>query len=106
MLDVERIKKKLEERLEALDERVHEIEDDLRSPSSPDFAEYATEAEGDEVLEGLERSSVREIEQIRSALQRIEDGSYGECVRCGEEIDEKRLEAVPYATTCIGCAKG
>jgi len=104
MLNLERIKKQLEERLEALTVRVHEIEDDLRSPANPDFAEYATEAEGDEVLESLERSSVQEIEQIHAALRRIEEGTYGECVRCGEDIQEKRLEAVPYATTCINCA--
>ena len=59
-----------------------------------------------EVLEGLERSSIQEIEQIHSALQRIADGSYGECARCGKDIAEKRLEAVPYATTCIKCAPG
>lgn len=106
MLDVERIRKQLEARLEELGERVHDIEDDLRAPADPDFAEQATEAEGDEVLEGLERSSIQEIEHIRSALQRIEDGTYGECARCGEEIAEKRLEAVPYATTCIKCASG
>ncbi len=104
MLDVERIKKQLEARLEELGERVHDIEDDLRSPSNPDFAEYATEAEGDEVLQSLERSSLQEIEQIRSALERIAEGSYGECVTCGEPIREKRLEALPYATTCIKCA--
>ena len=57
-----------------------------------------------QVLEGLEGSAVAEISQINAALARIEDGSYGECVTCGEEVGEKRLEAVPHTPQCITCA--
>ncbi|MBO8125935.1 MAG: TraR/DksA C4-type zinc finger protein [Firmicutes bacterium] len=39
--------------------------------------------------------------QIDEALERIEDGTYGRCAICGREISEERLEAVPYATTCL-----
>lgn len=38
------------------------------------------------------------------ALERLEQGTYGVCERCGREIDPDRLEARPAATTCIGCA--
>jgi DnaK suppressor protein len=37
------------------------------------------------------------LRQVRDALQRIEDGSYGKCLACGRPIDPKRLEAVPWA---------
>jgi RNA polymerase-binding transcription factor DksA len=104
MLDVQKIKMQLEERLTILGERIEEITDELRSPNNPDFEEQATEAEGDEVLEGLETSTLAEITQIRLALKRIGDGSYGECVTCGEPIGEKRLQALPYAAQCINCA--
>lgn len=44
--------------------------------------------------------------RIDSALARIEAGTYGECVRCGEEIAEKRLLADLTVTLCIDCARG
>ncbi len=43
--------------------------------------------------------------EIERALQRIEDGSFGECFECGEPIAPGRLEANPTATLCIGCAE-
>ncbi len=43
------------------------------------------------------------LEELDEALDRIEDGSYGKCILCGEEISEKRLEAIPYAKLCIPC---
>jgi DnaK suppressor protein len=46
----------------------------------------------------------REIAQIDAALARIDAGTYGVCRECGEEIEPKRLEAVPYAATCADCA--
>jgi len=43
------------------------------------------------------------IAKIHEALQRINDGTYGICEICGEEISEKRLEARPVTTSCIRC---
>jgi DnaK suppressor protein len=40
---------------------------------------------------------------IQEALQRIEEGEYGQCVHCGKEVQPKRLEAVPWARHCITC---
>lgn len=45
------------------------------------------------------------LEKIDEALERIEDGEYGVCAGCGEEISEKRLEARPVAKYCIDCKK-
>lgn len=42
-----------------------------------------------------------EIEEIKAALQAIEDGTYGRCQVCGKEIPYERLEALPTAMTCI-----
>ena len=47
-----------------------------------------------------------EIARIRAALQRMRDGTYGECVRCGEEIAEARLETLPDTPLCRTCAAG
>ena len=103
-MDLKRTKSLLEERLAMLTTRAEEAESTLREGHSADFEEYATEAKGDEVLESLEGSAVAEISQINAALARIEDGSYGECVTCGAEVGEKRMEAVPHTPQCITCA--
>ena len=44
-------------------------------------------------------------DQIRSALRRIKEGSYGVCEECGGEIEPARLEALPLASLCIKCAR-
>jgi DnaK suppressor protein len=43
------------------------------------------------------------IKKIDEALKRIEDGTFGECEECGEDIELKRLEARPTATLCVSC---
>ena len=106
MPNVKKIKKQLEERLKELGAKIHEIEDDLRTPRSASWEDRATETEGDEVLDALEGSALSEAVEIRTALRRMEDGSYGVCATCGEAINAKRLEALPYATQCINCAQG
>jgi DnaK suppressor protein len=45
----------------------------------------------------------RLLKMVSEALERIEDGSYGECVACASEISPKRLEAVPWARYCLQC---
>lgn len=104
MMDVQEVRRLLEDRRQFLSAKVDEIEGDLREPADPDFAEQATEAEADEVLEGLESSALLEIAQINAALSRIDEGSYGECTTCGEPVGEKRLEIIPQAAQCIKCA--
>jgi RNA polymerase-binding protein DksA len=44
------------------------------------------------------------LEQIEAALERIEDGDYGDCEECGARIPKTRLNALPYATMCVKCA--
>jgi RNA polymerase-binding protein DksA len=45
------------------------------------------------------------LEKIETALQRIEEGTYGICEECGCQIPRLRLKAVPYATMCVKCAE-
>ena len=47
-----------------------------------------------------------QLQRIESALQRLENGQFGWCVRCGEEISRKRLDVDPTAPLCIACADG
>jgi DnaK suppressor protein len=51
-----------------------------------------------------ERQRKEELVRIEAALQRIVDGSYGECLVCEEPIAEKRLDFDPALATCVNCA--
>jgi len=104
MLKTGELKKQLEARLAELLSEAKEIDSELREPLDPNAEERAVEMEDDEVLEGLGHAAVVEIGQIREALRRIEGGNYGTCARCGEDIGDARLEAVPHTAVCISCA--
>lgn len=53
----------------------------------------------------LEGNTEHVLEGIDQALQRIEEGTFGTCARCGNRIAEERLEAMPYAMKCIECKR-
>jgi DnaK suppressor protein len=52
----------------------------------------------------LSRRQQGELAGLKNALKRLDDGEFGECLECGEEIDPRRLEIDPVATLCISCA--
>ena len=105
MPDNEAFKARLEAELEELESRQSRIADDLAEPLNPDSSEQAVEMEDDAALEGQGALIAKEIASVKRALARIEDGTYGECVRCGEDIAPARLEARPEAALCIDCAR-
>jgi len=45
------------------------------------------------------------LDQVESALARIENGTYGRCERCGGDIGSERIEAIPYVPYCVECAR-
>ncbi len=103
MVDISKVRDQLKSRLETLNQRIGEIEGDLRTAPSANWEEQAIETEGDQVLEGVEGSALMEAQQIHAAIGRIDDGTYGECSTCGKAIGEKRLQALPYAIQCMDC---
>jgi DnaK suppressor protein len=56
-----------------------------------------------ELLVTLQESDFAWLRSIREAVERIDKGSYGECVSCGEDINESRLDALPWVSFCIRC---
>jgi DnaK suppressor protein len=56
----------------------------------------------DIAIHNLDRTSTL-LKSIRAALDRIDDDTYGVCLRCEEPIAEKRLKAVPWASYCVDC---
>lgn len=71
-----------------------------KSPDALDEVQRAAEREL--AIRTLDRESSH-LRSVRSALARIEDGSFGVCLHCEEDISPKRLNAVPWAPFCIGC---
>jgi len=53
-----------------------------------------------------ERRRHEEVRRVEAAIKRIDEGEYGYCIACGEEIAAKRLEVDPTVATCIVCASG
>jgi DnaK suppressor protein len=72
--------------------------------ASPDSADLASEIIEQDVAVSLLGNAADTLDQIESALQRIEDGCYGRCAECQTRIPSARLEAIPYATCCVECA--
>lgn len=53
-------------------------------------------------IRNLDRES-KQLKEVRAALSRIDENTFGICLRCEEDIPEKRLKAVPWAAYCIAC---
>jgi DnaK suppressor protein len=70
------------------------------------LADVATETYDRELGDSLEENSEQVLGGIDAALQRIDEGTYGICTNCGKQIPEERLEALPWASLCIDCARG
>lgn len=80
--------------------------DDAADTSSPtQMAEAGSDNFEQEFTLSLMESGAATLRQIKEALARIDDKTYGICEDCGEKIPKKRLEAIPYATRCVQCVQ-
>ena len=78
---------------------------DLHSQSPGDVIDAAYDTAQDEVNSQLAEVESRELASIENALERMKEGTYGQCEVCGGKIPMARLDALPYATMCIGCQR-
>ena len=77
--------------------------DGITIEKSPDaLDEVQNAAERELAIRNLDRES-NLLRNVRAALRRIDDGAFGICVHCEEEISPKRIAAVPWTPFCIGC---
>jgi DnaK suppressor protein len=74
--------------------RIHQVADPI------DMTQQAAEREM--AMHNLHREAAL-VRKVRSAMDRLDDGSYGVCLQCEEPISPKRLNAVPWAELCISC---
>ena len=104
MTNTDELRTRLQARLKELGAEVERLETESAQPLDADWSEQANQIEDLETSEGLEQVRLEEAREIRAALQRIADGTYGSCASCGAEIAPARLKALPTATLCINCA--
>src|SRR5512133_1701298 len=76
---------------------------DQEDDSIKDLGDQANAAYTREFFFELGNGDRRLLRDVVSALQKIDDGSFGNCERCGEAIGDKRLEALPFARHCVDC---
>ena len=103
--DIDFFHEHLKSMLEDIQEKGRETLEDMTSDAE-NFADPADRASHESDRSFTLRLRDRErklISKIRAALNRIEEGTYGVCEECGEEISVKRLKARPVTTLCIQC---
>ena len=99
-------RKRLEERQQSLRKMVSRTEEDGRiadQEAAQDIADRAASSYTKEFLFSQSNNDRQLLQMVETALARIREGSFGECVNCGNEINAKRLEAVPWTRYCIEC---
>jgi RNA polymerase-binding protein DksA len=114
-LDTDRFRKALLEERKRVQAAIQNLHDENPGTLSEDageetaydnhLADTATETYDRELDYTLEENSEHVLAEIDAALKRIEEGTYGICTNRGEQIAEERLEALPWATLCIDCAR-
>jgi len=85
-------------------DRIEALRQDLARSHSTDSAEQAVERENDEVLEALLSESEAALRKVEKARERLHEGVYGQCSKCGEAISVGRLAVMPMAERCVQCA--
>jgi len=99
-------KKRLETRQQELRRMVSRTEQDGRTvdeDSAQDIADRAASSYTKEFLFHQSNNDRQLLQMVENALSRIREGTFGECISCGKEINPKRLEAVPWTRHCIEC---
>jgi DnaK suppressor protein len=110
--EIERYRERLREMQYRLEDEFHRIAErvieDIRAPGElsriPTHpADSDTEGLQQEIA--LEKTEGQLLDQVRMALQRIDEGTFGQCVDCGEPIAAERLDALPQTPRCIDCER-
>lgn len=108
-IDLTLMKKRLETKREELEKHIAALTeahptpvDAVEASDGPqDFEEVAVDFLEIQKEQSLLVNEQALLTEVKDAFKRIENGSYGQCVECGQFIPEKRLEALPWAARCI-----
>ena len=103
---LEHYRKRLRVKRDELERTVSRVEHDGRradEETPQDLADKAANSYTKEFLFGQTNHDRFTLQLVNEGLERMKDNSYGLCVNCHEEVQQKRLEAVPWACHCISC---
>jgi DnaK suppressor protein len=103
-MNTTRFMQKLLAKQRELDDEITRLKTDTQSTDTVEVRDATDSAEADqEIGDAMQKATAltRTLEQVRDALLRIEDGTYGRCAVCGNEIESARLEAIPWAQYCL-----
>ncbi|MBQ9495840.1 MAG: TraR/DksA family transcriptional regulator [Treponema sp.] len=105
---IESVKKDLIGRRETILTSLAEQSDDMKrlikTVAAGDVIDVASDAVDRTLLDSLSSQDAARLQLIDNALDRIRQGKYGVCVKCGKDIPQQRLKALPYALMCVNCA--
>jgi DnaK suppressor protein len=103
-LDLGEIRARLNTMRQDLKIQIAEEEENARAESAnPDRTDLAHSYDFGQRKSALLDQLEEQLEQVEQALGRLEDGTYGKCQNCGQDIAPGRLQAMPQATLCIRC---
>jgi DnaK suppressor protein len=103
-LNVKHFKQRLLDKEQELTAAILRLETEARDSRVAEVGDVGDRAVSDEnKSEALQEGTVewQMLTQVREALRRIEDGTYGKCIDCGREIEPARLEAIPWTPYCL-----
>ena len=94
------------EKLVELLHRKQVASEEIKMENTEDEGDLATMSHDKALLNSLHEGAFANLKSIREALKALDSGEYGECVNCRKDINEKRLQAVPWATLFLTTAGG
>lgn len=103
-INLDTAKKNLLKLKDEYESRIDKIEDHIQNPQddlNEHWEDQAISYRQNDMRKNLMSEARQSLIYVENALSRIENGTYGECEVCGEQIEEQRLEALPYATLCM-----
>jgi DnaK suppressor protein len=103
-MNIQRFKQRLQDKERELLSEIARLEEGARGSGEAEVRDSIDDATSSQsTSESLQEESLasQTLIQVRDALKRIEDGTYGKCIACGRQIEAARLEAVPWAAYCL-----
>ena len=90
--------------LASLAEQSDDMKKLVKTVAAGDVIDVASDAIDRTLLDSLGSQDAARLQLVDNALDRIRQGKYGKCVKCGKDIPQQRLKALPYALRCVTCA--
>lgn len=101
--ELDAIKQELISRKNDLDQKLTQLNEKVTDEREMDPADQAASSTMEQLKSSFQNTELDEYRNIELAIDKIDDGSYGICLDCGEPIQDKRLRLYPNASRCLRC---